>query len=244
MVKLVQAPLAVHNLHGGPEKSRWRRRRTIRNFLKASEGGLGSFNELNPRDRTYLKHKAACRGMMVFIHKSNGAVWDPELIKVKKKRVRKIMTGGHVGADGVATPRSGDDDRRVGPNRYALYLACQVLSIDLEFEWVITHLMARSFTSARWRQPLFRQSVASLAEGVRKPNGLLVGDMNSPDYIKLPDILETPEPTPPTFGRKRYDQILRWGPHIDVVNVTEVRTKSDHDMLTGIVKFHRNPRRR
>lgn len=244
MVNLVQAPIAVHNLHGGPEKSRWRRRRTIRSFLKASEGGLGSFNELNPADRRYLRQKAACRGLKTFIHNKNGAVWDPELVHVQKKRVKRIMRGGHVGADGVSTPRPGDDDRRVGPNRYALYLSCKILPVDLEFEWVITHLMARSFTKHRWRIPLFRRSVASLAQGIRRANGILVGDMNSKDYIELPDILETPERTPPTFGKNRYDQILRWGPHIDVLKMSEVHTKSDHDMLIGIVKFYRRPRRR
>jgi hypothetical protein len=244
VVNLVHAPIAVHNLHGGPEKSRWRRRRTIRTFLKASEGGLGSFNELNPADRMYLRQKAACRGLQTFIHKSNGAVWDPELIQVQKKRVRRIMRGGHVGADGVPTRRRGDDDRRVGPNRYALYLSCKILPIDFEFEWVITHLMARSFTKHRWRIPLFRKSVRELTEGIRRPNGILVGDMNSISYLKLPDVLETPERTPETFGNKRYDQILRWGPHIDVIRISEVRTKSDHDMLTGIVKFYRHPRRR
>lgn len=244
MVSLVQAPIAVHNLHGGPEKSRWRRRRTIRTFLQAAEGGLGSFNELNPADRSYLRQTAAARGLKTFIHKSNGAVWDPSLIEVNKKRTRKIMNGGHVGADGVWTPKPGDDDRRVGPNRYALYLSCKVLSIDFDFEWVITHLMARSFTKHRWRIPLFQKSVSNLAEKIHHPDGILVGDMNSDEYLKLPDILEVAEKTPPTFGPRHYDQILRWGPHIDVIKISEVRTKSDHQMLIGIIKFYRRPKRR
>jgi hypothetical protein len=237
-------PIAVHNLHGGPEKIRWKRRRTIRSFLRSSEGGMGGFNELNPSDRGYLRREAASRGLKTFIHRSNGAVWDPEKIQIQKKRVRKIMTGGLVGADGESTPQHGDDDRRVGPNRYALYLSCKILAIELEFDWVITHLMARSFTKHRWRIPLFRRSVVSLADGIERPDGILQGDMNSKEYIKLPDVLETPEPTPPTFGNKRYDQFIRWGPHIDIVSISEVKTKSDHHMLTGIVKFYRRPRRR
>lgn len=244
MIDRAQVPLVTHNLHGGPDKNRKRRRRTINLFLNTAQCGIGGFNELNRHDRRYLRRQAAKRGLKTFIYKSNGAVWTPTIVQVDKKRVKRVMTGGHVGADGIATPQKGDDDRRVGPNRYAIYLTCKLLALDLDFEFVVTHLMARSFTKHRWRIPLFRKSLRSLAKGTRDSNGVLVGDVNSKDYIDLPDMLDAPEKTPPTFGRKKYDQFIRWGPHIDIVNIRALETLSDHDMLVGTIEFYKHPIRR
>jgi len=243
MPDLVQMPLAVHNLHGGAEKNKDRRERIIDRFLNASHQGIGGCNELNRHDRKYFKSKAGKLGLRYKIQDNNAAVWDSKLIKVNKTRVRKIMSGGYVGADGVATARVGDDDRRVGPNRYALYLTCTVRANNLDFELVITHLMAKSFTQHRWRIPLLRKSVKKLSAGIKSKNGLLVGDMNSKEYIDLPDVLDVAEKTPPTHGNRRYDQIIRWGPQIDVVKVHDTSTASDHDMLLGIVKFYKGIRR-
>lgn len=237
----VQAPIVVHNLHGGPEKDKKRRRRTIRMFLHAAKHGVGGFNELAKRDRRYIKAEAAKRGLRIFIYGDNGVVWDPALLEARKPRIKKIMTGGHVGADGVATAKKGDDDRRVGPNRYAIYIPFKVIAHGLTFEFVVTHAMAKSFTTARWRIRLFRKSIRSLADDIRKASGLLVGDLNSKEYVNLPDVLDVPVHTPPTFGKSRYDQILRWGPDIAVSKVNAVETPSDHDMLVGTVTFYRGP---
>lgn len=244
MTDMIEAPFAFHNLHGGGEKNRGTRKRIIVSFLNSAKGGLGGFNELHPRDRLYMRRQAKARGLKVRFFGKNGAVWNPELLKLNDKRVKKIMTGGHVGADGVATARLGDDDRRVGPNRYALYLDFTVMVVGLNFEYVVTHLVAKSFTQHVWRRLIWRKSVRSLAAGTRQKDGVLSGDMNSPDYIDLPDRLEVPVKTPPTHGRRRYDQILRWGPHIDFEGMEVANTPSDHHKIVGRIKFFRKPRRR
>lgn len=241
MANVEQAVLVGHNLHGGGEKDRNVRRLIIDKFLNASAGGLGGFNELHRGDRRYLKKQAKRRKMKVFYAGKDGAVWDASKFRLRKKRVKKIMTGGYVGADGSSTARRGDDDRRVGPNRYCIYL--EMLSPNsVIFEFDITHLIAKSFTSYPWRRFLFRSSVKSLASGIRAKNGVLFGDMNSKDYIDLPGIKETVEKTPPTLGKQRYDQFIHWGKQVEIAKVKDVETPSDHDMLLSIVKFYQSPR--
>lgn len=238
----VQLKFAVHNLHG-VDRNRKRRRKTIRMFLNACSGGFGGFNELGRADHRYIKREARRRHLRIFIHGEDGAVWHPAALHVGKPRVKKIMTGGHVGADGVHTPQPGDDDRRVGPNRYAIYLPCVVTALNLHWELVVTHTMAKSFTSLRWRIPLFRKSIRRLAHGVHSSDGIMIGDMNSKAYIDLPDVLDVPVITPPSFSGKHYDQIIRWGLNINVIAVADESTPSDHDMITGIAVFHQPERR-
>lgn len=242
-VNLITTPLAVHNLHG-PDNSVNRRHQSITALLNAAKGGLGGFNELNKKDWRFLKAEAAERSLRVSIVGLNGVVWDPKIFKVGKPRVKKIMKGGHVGADGVATKKKGDDDRRVGPNRYCLYYPCEVIVFRLDFELDATHLMARAFTAHRWRIPLFRRSIISLAAGVLEENGLLFGDMNTGDYINLPGVSEVPVPVPPDMGNRRLTQILRWGSHIFVSGVKTVNTSSDHHLLAGKVVFYRLPQKK
>lgn len=244
MTNMIQAPFALHNLHGGAEKNRKVRKRIIDKFLNASRRGVAGFNELHPMDRVYMRVQARKRGLKVRIRGKNGAVWSPQLLHLNKLRVKTIMKGGHVGADGRSTARVGDDDRRVGPDRKALYFDFTSLVIGLEFEFIVTHLMAKSFTQHKWRRPLFRKSVRSLADGIRKKDGVLVGDMNSPDYINLPDVLDRPIRTGPTHGKRRYDQVLTWGAHIEFEGLEVVDTPSDHDMIRGVIKLFRVPRRR
>ena len=239
----MQMVLTLHNLHGGGEPNRDRRKKIIIEFLNATRGGMGGFNELNRAERKFFKSEAKHRGLKTFIYHQDGAVWDPNRIKVRKKRVKKIMTGGFVGADGVSTARRGDDDRRVGPNRYAIYFDC-FSGNAVEFEFVVTHLMAKSFTQHTWRVRLLHRSIKSLSSGIRKKRGVLVGDMNSKEYIDLPGVKDTPEKTPPTHGPRRYDQMVRWGEGIDVVQIEGEETPSDHDMVKGILKLWRSPGRK
>lgn len=238
-VNLVQAPLVIHNLHG-PDPSATNRHKTILAFLKAADGGLGGFNELRTADRTFIRNEAAARKMRIFIAGEDGMVWDPTKFSNGKARIKKIMTGGHVGADGVATAKKGDDDRRVGPNRYGIYLPLRVIALGLDIEFDVTHTMARSFTKNKWRLPLFKRSIVSLGAGVQEEEGIMVGDMNSPAYINLPGVADVPVPTPPSMGRARYDQILKWGKHILVSSVRSVNTPSDHHMIVATVTFYRS----
>lgn len=239
--RLVQMPIVVHNLHG-PDKNKDRRHKTIRQFLDEAKGGIGGFNELNTGDRAYIKAEAAKRGLNVLIHSYNGMVWDPTKIQTATKpRLKRIMVGGYVGADGVATPRKGDDDRRVGPNRYAIYMPCEVIGLGIRFEFDVTHLMAKWTTTAKWRAKLAAKSIVSFGAGVYSKNGVAVGDMNTDDYIDLPGVDDIPVKTPDTFGRRKYDQILRWGAHIYIHAVRAINTPSDHHMLKGTITFYRDP---
>jgi hypothetical protein len=232
MMDMLRIPLAVHNLHG-PDPSTGRRRVSIREFLQKSHAGVGGFNELKKGDRSFFKAEAAKQGLRVYIAGFDGVVWDPSKLKAGRPRRRKIMQGGYVGLDEVATPKKGDDDRRLGPSAYAIYMPFTVNDFPLEFEFVVTHLMSMAFTRAKWRQPLFYRSVHRLADGVLDPNGLLVGDMNSIDYIDLPGVRDSPVPVPSDMGKKRYTQIIYWGNRLSVSKIQDINTPSDHDLLVG-----------
>lgn len=235
---LVNTPIVLHNLHG-PDKNVGHRHNTITAFLNAVKGGIGGFNELNAKDAAWFRDEVAERRLRFYRHGQIGAVWDPTVFALAgKPRVRKIMQGGHVGADGT---RQGPDNRRVGPNRYGVYVPLTVIVVDFDFEFDVTHLMARSFTAHRWRIPLFRRSVNELADGVLSENGILVGDMNSPRALNLPGVADVAVRAPATMGRQHYDQILRWGQHIFVHGVKAVNTPSDHHMLKGLITFYRDP---
>lgn len=237
----VQAPLVVHNLHG-PQKNPKIRHATIESFLKAAKGGFGGFNELNPKDKRVIETRAAVYGLKIYIFGLNGAVWDPKVATAGKPRVKKIMQGGHVGADGVATPKKGDDDRRVGPSRFGIYITFTMVAFDLEWEFDVTHLVARWQTVARWRVNIANRSIVSLAQGVVDDDGILVGDMNSRFHINLPGLNEIPVKSAATMGKAIYDQVLKWGKHIYVSPMRAVNTGSDHHMLVGMITFYREAR--
>jgi hypothetical protein len=207
-------------------------------FLRRATGGIGGFQELNPRDRDYLKSEAGRVGLRVYIYGTNGIVWAPRVLTCNRITPRRIMVGGNVGADGVATARRGDDDRRVGPHRYCLYGDFSPVSVpSWDFEFDNLHAMARTFTAHRWRLPLYLRSIRNAAEGVRLGDGLMVGDFNDPRYRDLPGVPDRAVVTPVTFGRNaRYDQAREWG-RVNVVDgsVRVERTGSDHLLLYGEV---------
>lgn len=238
---LIQTKLVVHNLHG-PDSNQKRRRDTIVAFLNAVEGGIGGFNEFSTRDLAYFTAEVAKRKMKFHRAGLNGIVWNPSVYKVGKPRLKKIMTGGHVGADGVHTAKPGDDDRRVGPNRYGIYYPCEVIVFGLEFEFDVTHTMARAFTAHKWRIPLFRRSINALGDGVIEDDGIMVGDFNTNPSINLPGVEDVNVPAPADMGRQHYTKIIRWGKHIAISNVKDVNTPSDHDMLVAVVTFYKEPR--
>ena len=226
-------PVVTHNLHG-PDKNPDRRHTTIRKFLDMSRGGLGGFNELNPKDRAYLKSEAAKRDLNVYIGGLNGIVWAPAVVKKRKIRLKKIMTGGHVGADGVATPQKGDDDRRVGPSRFAAYGEFELVMGSDPFEFDVTHLMARAFTAHRWRIPLWRRSVVSLADGVQCNRGVMIGDMNTNNGVDLAGIPDRAVNIPATMGHQHYDQMREWG-NLNVHSTVTFEDPSDHKGVRGLL---------
>lgn len=238
---LIQTKLAVSNLHG-PDKNQGRRHKTIEMFFDAVKGGIGGVNELNPKDRAFFKAAAARHGMNVQIVGLNAIAWNPRVYKVSKPRIKKIMQGGHVGADGVHTAKPGDDDRRVGPNRYGIYFDVTVIVFGFTFEFDITHTMARAFTKHKWRIPLFRKSIERLGDGVQRGDGIMVGDFNTNPPVNLPGVADVNVPAPPDMGRQHYTKILRWGQHIFVSSVKGVNTPSDHDMLIGLITIYKDAR--
>lgn len=237
---LVQVPLVVHNLHG-PDKNVDRRKRIITGFLNYAKGGIGGFNELNSKDYSFLVTEAKKRGLAVARYGQDGAVYNASVFAGAHLRVKKIMTGGHVGADGVATPNNPhDDDRRVGPNRYCLYFDFKIPAISFEGEFDVIHPVARAFTVNKWRLALFKRSIKEAASGVLHANGLIVGDTNSPPFIDLPGVAETPVPRAKTKEMGNYDQVLKWGNKVAVTGLHSVNDESDHPILLGTVTFYRN----
>lgn len=235
----VNVPLAVHNLHRPARIAS--RRDSIVKFLDAARHGIGGFNELNADDAFFLRSEARLRDLEVRIKGTNGVVWDSSLFTSHGLRKKKIMQGGRVGADGVATPQPGDDDRRVGPNRYCLYFLFEVVANGLRFELAITHLMARAFTLHKWRQKLFWRSVDSAADGILETEGVMIGDFNLDPYLDLPGIDNANVEVPPDFGKRRYTKILVWGDHILIGDVRAIDTPSDHHLLVGSARLSTLP---
>lgn len=235
MTEYLRVPWATHNVHG-PDKNAEHRRKALRQWLNAIKGGYGGINELSSRDYAYLKHEAAIRGLDVHIYGQNAIGWAPHVIHMTDVRSRKIMTGGNVGADGVATSKKGDDDRRVGPSRYCMYGQCTPVAFRFEHEVDEIHTMARAFTKHRWRIPLFRRAMKKVGAGITRKHGIIGGDVNTNDYdeFNLTGVDEHVVKTPGTFGHNRYDQIRVWG-SLRVTNVREEATPSDHDMVKATV---------
>jgi len=234
---LVNAPIAVENLHG-PDKNVGHRHGSIIALLDAANGGIGGFNELNSKDKSFLTAEAKKRGLAVRSAGLNGMVFDPTKFSVGQPRIRKIMQGGHVGADGTS---AGPDNRRVGPNRYGLYWPVTVLALDFTFEFVVTHTMARAFTLHKWRQPLFWKSIRSLADGVLDEDGVMMGDFNTNQVVDLPGVADVNVPAPPDMGKQHYTKMMRWGKRIFISALKAVNTPSDHHMLKGTITLYREP---
>jgi hypothetical protein len=231
----VTTPIAVHNLHG-PDKNVGHRHASILALLNASKGGIGAFNEFNKKDLVFIRSQAKALGLTVAIVGLNGLVYDRSKFWVGKPRVKKIMQGGHVGADGT---KAGPDNRRVGPNRYGIYFPVKVLEINFDFEFCVTHLMARAFTLHKWRQKLFWRSVASLGAGVLDRDGIMTGDFNTNPPVNIPNLGEVNVPVPADMGRQHYTKMMRWGKHIYIAPMKDVNTPSDHDLLKSTVTFYR-----
>lgn len=150
----------------------------------------------------------------------------------------KVMDGGHVGADGT---RKGPDNRRTGPDRYAAWVVLE----DEHGERVGVlshHAIARAFTSSRWRIGLWRKGIANTGQVLADLQAefpgvpwLIDGDWNTDlSVVDFPGVDEVPVPTPPTFGRRRYDRLSTLA-DVRVLDVRTVKTPSDHLTLVAEV---------
>jgi hypothetical protein len=210
------------------------RHRTINSILDAASGGVATFNEA-ALDHAYLQSAADSREMSVISWGELAIAYARDLVLVYWNYF-PISPGGYIGADGVATPRKGDDDRRVGPGRGLLIAVFYDPARKKAFFRGTSHDLAKAGTTAKWRQGLlfggWRRTAAAVNQIIDDvPNGSIDGDKNWNKRVNYPDTPDTPVFTPPTFGRSHYDQISEWGRNISIGPPAAVNTPSDHDML-------------
>ena len=151
---------------------------------------------------------------------------------------RLIMTGGNKGALGS----SAKDKRRRGPNRYYQVMNYKEVSTGKMVRHVNTHLIAKAFTTAKWRKPLHRQSVTNLRNAVQalrksKPGWPIIvsGDMNTTATLNLGPGFKRVA-CPPTFGKRRYDHIYVCG-KVSIDQIRALSTYSDHKGLKMRVRL-------
>lgn len=237
---VVTIPFAEHNLQS-PD-SYLLRRESMREALNHMRGGCGVLNEIHGSDIAYLGAQASLRGLAVYRYGSNAVLYTPRLIKLDFKRAKLLMRGGYVGADGVATPRKGDDDRRVGPNRYMLQAGLTIKSINFRFQLNGTHKMAKKDTTHKWRRPLWERAFAVggdlIADALdTHPTAITSGDLNSRDYRDWPGVPDVVIRTPATYGKgAHYDQVSATG-RVRVTDVTTFVTRSDHKGVKCLLHF-------
>lgn len=233
--RMSQIPFAFHNLHG-PDKNVQHRHTTIDIFLDNVRGGIGGFNELSVSDRAYLKAAARRRGLLSYVQGFNGIVWNPKALRANSLTPFRIQPGGYIGADGVHTAKGGDDDRRVGPARWVIRGDFTVMGTGFTFEFDVTHLVAKAFTTQKFRQRLWRLSVDAIGNAVRRGDGILVGDMNNGRPIDIPGVADRFVNIGKTLGGAAYDQARLWG-RITVSGISQFSTPSDHDGVRGTLNI-------
>lgn len=196
-------------------------------------GGIGVLNEIHKDDVGYYRKHLRAHGLAWYRRGQNAIVWDTEVFENHACGTHRVSRGGFIGADGV---RGRGEDRRVGPNRYAIKWKGVHRDTGKPFMVLGVHFMAKAFTTAPWRAGLFfkgvRQTGWYIHRSIRRyPNGFIAGDMNSKELIDFPQVNDKPVNTPATHGNARYDQVSTFGA-VNAVNVQEFRTPSDHDGLT------------
>lgn len=141
----------------------------------------------------------------------------------------RVMTGGkHKG-------------RRLGPNRYVLYVLLRERATGRALILATHHSIAKADTDNKWRRSFrsagWRNVVSVLREVKKRHSGIpliLTGDMNTIRGITAFVSLGVREvKTPATFGKRlRYDRIFAT---TSVSNVHTLTTKSDHKALLSTV---------
>jgi hypothetical protein len=231
MSGVLRIPFVVHNVERPDNTAD--RRYSLRVAISKMEGGAGVLNEIHSADLAYLGAQAHHYGLSVYRYGTNAILWNRNIARLEFRRTKMLMRGGYVGADGVATPRKGDDDRRVGPNRYMLQVGLYFPEINYRLQIDGTHLMAKKDTSAKWRRPLWEKSVQVggdlIADALdTHPNAIIAGDLNSREYRDWPTVPDLVIKTPSTHGASaHYDQIAAVG-RLRVTNVKRFKTRSDH----------------
>lgn len=208
------------------------RRAAAKEALSHCRGGIGGLNEINADDVPYIKSILIMYKLTWYRRGELAIVWDPRVIKIRRASWRLISHGGYVGAD--ETP-AGPDNRRVGPSRYALKARGHVVSDGTPLQVVLVHKIAKAFTEHRWREKIWRRSTRRTSRFINRslknyPNGFIIGDENAPFLVDYPNLLDVAVNTPPTMGRKRYDQVHTFGAFF-AINVSEFDTPSDHNGL-------------
>lgn len=249
MSTTVNVPLAYTNVRApDPIDQRHATITATLDRVNAKGEGLAAFVEAN-LDQAYIRAAAASRGMSTVGAGELAIVYDRTRYALARPPGNvRIMVGGHVGADGVATPRKGDDDRRVGPSRWLLSVELTILGAAAEFGLDLWHPLAQVDTSNKWRRALWAASarIAGIQIAARRrltPNRLLIGDTNrNIPRVDIPGLPEVEVPSPATMGRARYDRAHRMGALTVAGNrLTAFSTHSDHKGLEGTLVVPTGP---
>lgn len=212
------------------------RQRTIVAILDRASHGVATFNEVD-KDHAFLIKAGHARGFSVIIDGELAIAYSDDLEKVGHWSV-PISPGGYVGADGVATKKKGDDDRRVGPARKILLAVFYDPKAKKAFFRFTSHDVPKAGTTAKWRQALLFKGWAKSGAFIQQivddvPDGSGDGDKNWNKRVDYPGTPDTSVWAPATFGNRIYDQINRWGA-MKFIGVDDQNTASDHDMLYWI----------
>jgi endonuclease/exonuclease/phosphatase family metal-dependent hydrolase len=126
--------------------------------------------------------------------------------------------------------------RRLGPNRYYAVQNLREAASRRPVRHVTTHLTAKAFTTAKFRQPMHRSSVTKLRHGVQalkraKPDWpiIVTGDMNTVNTLNLGPGFKRVK-CPPTYGKRHYDHVYVYG-KVSITQVRALSTYSDHKGL-------------
>jgi hypothetical protein len=176
----------------------------------------------------------------------NAIIWRLDQFELVYATERVVMIGGHVGADGKATPQKGDDDRRVGPNRSVVRVTLRQLSTGRLVTIATHHAIAQSDTKNKWRRGLRSRGFAGVRAEMllarrQFPTAaiILTGDMNTVGRIVF-GFGEREVWTPVSYGRVRYDRLFVLGA-LTVTAVFAFRTNSDHKAVSVTITLTGGP---
>lgn len=198
----------------------------------AANCDLGALNEANDGAVTRAIKKLQPNGWRWYLAGENALIFKSAKFTGAGHATRLIMAGGRTGASGS----SARDKRRRGPSRYYQVMNFKERSTGKMVRHVNTHLIAKAFSTEKWRKPLHNQSVRNLRKAVQalrksRPGWpiIVTGDMNTNKTLNLGPGFKRVS-TPPTFGRQRYDHIYICG-KVSIDHVRTLTTYSDHKGL-------------
>lgn len=215
-------------------------RRRAQSMHAAIERGGADLIGVNECDtsarRAAYEHEA--EGWHWWLPGADGFLWHERRVTIRARTSRRIMAGGWRRVGRVKRRR------RLGPDRWA-----RAARFDVDGQLVLhvqAHLMAKSFTTHRWRQPLWWASVLALRIYLgwlmrRNPGVPVVCtlDANTERDFSLGRYMSDVSGELDTYGRRDYDRAFvdnRGG--VRLVSIRRVTfTSSDHKGLLLVIEL-------